>query len=244
MLSAPEFPPLLTGHAVPAGDDPLRVAMEGARQGSFGAGDLFWSQAETHARVAIVLEPDCSLAKALQMAPVLMVAIGDALGAIGPPNLALMYRWPSTLLVNDGEVGEVFLHAPEGGGLEDIPEFIVLGFSVAMSLPTDLLDAPGLARHATALFEEGCGDLDRTQVIEAVARHFLSWVDAWEHDGFAASHPDFRGRMQPVDRLVVQIGPVTHQGRMIGIDEDGGLLLDGAGGVRGLSLAQGLGIAG
>jgi len=244
MLPTPEFPPLLTGHEVPAGDDPLRMALHGAHQGNFGAGDLLWSQAETHARVAIVLEPECPLAKALQMAPLLMVAIGDALGAIGPPNLALMYRWPSTLLVNGGEVGEVFLNAPEGVGLEDIPEFIVLGFSVAMSLPPDISHAPGLASHATALFEEGCGDLDRTQVIEAVSRHFLSWVDAWEHDGFAAAHPDFRGRMQPADKLVVQIGPVTQEGRMIGIDEDGGLLLDGTGGVRGLSLAQGLGIAG
>ncbi|MEM5493806.1 biotin/lipoate--protein ligase family protein [Hoeflea sp. AS16] len=244
MLPIPEFPPLLTGHAVTAGQDPLQVALESARDASFGAGDLCWSMAETHARAAIVLEPDCPLGKALQMVPVLMIAIGDALGAIGPPNLALMYRWPSTILVNGGEVGEVFLHVPEDTGLEDTPEFLVLGFSVAMSLPPDIIEAPGLARHATALFEEGCGDLDRTQVLEAVARHFLSWVDTWEHDGFAAAHPDYLGRMQPADKLVVQTGPVTHQGRMVGIDEDGGLLLDGGGRVEGLSLAQGLGIIG
>lgn len=244
MLPAPEFPPLLTGHAVPAQDDPLRVAFEGACQGKFCAGDLCWSMAETHARAAIVLEPECSLAKALQMAPLLMVAIGDALGAIGPPNLAFMYRWPSTLLVNGGEVGEVYLRGPEAAGLEDIPPFIVLGFSVAMSLPAEVFDAPGLVSQTTALFEEGCGDLDRTQVLEAVARHFLSWVDSWEHDGFVAAHPDFLGRMQPSDTLLVRIGDRMHEGRMIGIDEDGGLLLGGAGGVHGLSLAQGLGMAG
>jgi BirA family biotin operon repressor/biotin-[acetyl-CoA-carboxylase] ligase len=50
--------------------------------------------------------------------------------------------------------------------------------------------------------------------------------------------------MQPVDKLVVALGPVTHEGRMVGIDEDGGLLLEDADGVRGLSMAQGLGIAG
>ena len=77
-----------------------------------------------------------------------------------------------------------------------------------------------------------------------MARHFLSWVDAWEHDGFAAAHADFLGRMQPADTIVVQIGSVTHEGRMVGIDEDGGLLLKGADSARGLSLAQGLGIAG
>lgn len=244
MLPDPEFPPLLTGHAVPASQDPLIVALERMREARLEAGDLFWSMAETHARAAIALEPDCSLGKALQMVPLLMVAIGDALGAIGPPNLALMYRWPQTLLVNGGEVGDVFLHAPDGIGLEETPDFMVLGFSIAMSLPPEIIDAPGLTSHATALFEEGCGDLDRTQVIEAVARHFLSWVDTWEHDGFAAAHADFHGRMQPADTIAVQIGPVTHEGRMIGIDEDGGLLLNGTDGARGLSLAQGLGMAG
>ncbi|AKI01996.1 biotin-(acetyl-CoA carboxylase) ligase [Hoeflea sp. IMCC20628] len=244
MLPTPEFPPLLSGYAVPASDDPMQIAFEGARDGRFSAGDLCWSMAETHAFAAIVLEPECSLAKALQMAPLMMVAIGDALGAIGPPNLALMYRWPLTLLVNGGEVGEVFLRGPEGAGLEEIPSFIVLGFSVAMSLPAEVLDAPGLARNTTALFEEGCGDLDRTQVIEAIARHFLSWVDTWEHDGFAAAHPDFLGRMQPADTLSLRIGDVTHEGRMIGIDEDGGMLLEGADGAKGISLEQGLGMAG
>ena len=197
-----------------------------------------------HARAAIVLEPECSLSAATQMVPLMMVAIGDALGAIGPPNLALMYRWPATLLANGGEIGEVMLHVPEGMGLAETPAYMVLGFSIAMSLPADIFDAPGLARHATALFEEGCGDLDRTQVIEAVARHFLSWVDAWEHDGFGAAHADYLGRMQPADKIAVQIGPVTHEGRMIGIDETGGLLLEGTDGVRGLSIAEGLGIAG
>ncbi|SOE18432.1 biotin-(acetyl-CoA carboxylase) ligase [Hoeflea halophila] len=244
MLPDPEFPPLLIGHAVPASQDPLAVALEGMSEGKLQAGDLFWSRAETHARAAIILEPDCPLDKALQMAPLLMVAIGDALGAIGPPNLALMYRWPSTLLANGGEVGEVFLRTPGSAGPEDTPGFMVLGFSIALSLPPEITDAPGLASHATALFEEGCGDLDRTQVIEAVARHFLSWVDAWEHDGFAAAHADFLGRMQPSDTVAVQVGPVRHEGRMIGIDEDGGLLLNGTGGARGLSLAQGLGMAG
>lgn len=244
MLPDPEFPPLLTGHAVPASQDPLAVALEGMSEGRLQAGDLFWSRAETHARAAIILEPDCPLAKALQMVPLLMVAIGDALGAIGPPNLAFMYRWPSMLLANGGEVGEVFLKAPDGVGLEETPDFMVLGFSIAMSLPPESIDAPGLASHATALFEEGCGDLDRTQVVEAVARHFLSWVDTWEHDGFAAAHADFLGRMQPSDSVSVQVGPVRHEGPMIGIDEDGGLLLKGTGGALSVSLAQGLGMAG
>lgn len=243
MLLDPQFPPLLTGHSVLASEDPLRVAMEGAGSGQFGAGDFCWSQAESHARGAIVLEPECSLAESLQMLPLLMVAIGDALGAIGPANLALMYRWPSMLLANGGEIGEVFLQAPEVATLDDVPPYIVLGFSISLSLPPETSAAPGIAAHTTALFEEGCGDLDRTLIIEAVARHFLSWVDTWEHDGFRSAHSDFYGRMAEKDgETKVTIGDVVHIGRIIGIDEDGGLLLDGDKGVRGISLAQGLGI--
>lgn len=244
MLADPEFPPLLTGHAVAPAEDPIEIAFEGARKGLLGAGDLCWSMAETHARAAIVLEPECQLSKALQMAPLLMVAIGDALGAIGPPNLALMYRWPTGLLANGGEVGEVMLKAPEGIAPEDVPDFLVLGFSLSMSLPAEISDAPGIASHATALFEEGCGDLDRTQIIEAVSRHFLSRIDGWEHDGFGAAHPDFLGRMQKTEKLAIRIAQTTYEGRVIGLDEDGGLLFDDGGGVRGLSMAQALGMAG
>ena len=73
MLPDPEFPPLLTGHAVPASQDPLIVALERMREARLEAGDLFWSMAETHARAAIALEPDCSLGKALQMVPLLVI---------------------------------------------------------------------------------------------------------------------------------------------------------------------------
>lgn len=240
MLPSPEFPPLITGHAVALPDDPFLVAIAGAAAGELGAGDLCWSEAEDQARAAIVLEPDCPLGKALHMAPLLMVAIGDALGAIGPPNLALMYRWPFTLLANGGEVGQVLLRPAAGSAMDQIPAHIVLGFAISISHPPEVLQEPGLAAATTALHEEGCGDLDRSQILSAIARHFLMWIDTWQHDGLAAAHADFIGRME--NKPGSEISALGLKGRMIGIDEDGGLLLDGPQGVRNLSLALALGI--
>lgn len=245
MLLAPEFPPLLNGYPVPADGDPMAVARDGTIAGTCGAGDLFWSEAETHAVAAIVLEPEVPLSRALQMAPLMMVAMGDALGAIGPPNLALMNRWPFTLMANGGEVGHVSLHAPAGTRANTVPDYLVIGFSLAISLPEALHAAPGLDVHTTALHEEGCGDLDRTQLIEAIARHFLAWLDDWQERGYACLHPVLVGRMPDLQMpFAVALADRVIEGRLVGIDEEGGALIDGANGVQGISLADVLGIGG
>lgn len=237
----PALPPLLTGHAVAAEADPAEAAFDGAADGRYAAGDVCWSGAETHAVAAIVLEPECPLAVALQMAPLLLVAIGDALGSIGPPNLAITYRWPAGLLANGGDIGRVSLRAP-ACALLDEPDYIVVGFSIAMSLPEPVRSAPGRDTTMTALFEEGCGDLDRTLVIEAVARHFLSWLDGWQQDGFKSARPVLEGRLQDVgDRVTVPDGAGIAAGRLIGIGDDGRLLLDGDSRMTAVSLAAGLG---
>lgn len=233
-LSPPAFPPLLTGHAVPLGGAPMLTAWEGARAGRLGAGDLCWSEATGEARAALVLEPEAPLEVALQMGPAMLVAICDALGAIGPPNLAMGVRWPGLVLANGGRVGRVDLAAAETAP-GAVPDFLIVGFTLALELPTDLRVAPGVSAHVTALHEEGAGDIDRSALIGAVARHFLSALDAWQHDGFGPLHAALSPRL---DRM-------TEAGdRLVGIDEAGGAIIGTGPGARGVTLAEGFGIGG
>src|SRR5437660_1044252 len=76
------------------------------------AGDVVWSRNTGRAQVAIVLEPEVALARALQMGPLLMVALGDSLGSLCPPKLAVQYRWPRGILLNGVIAGQVRLAAP------------------------------------------------------------------------------------------------------------------------------------
>jgi BirA family biotin operon repressor/biotin-[acetyl-CoA-carboxylase] ligase len=236
----PALPPLLTGHRVAASDDPAEFAYAGAAAGRFSAGDTCWSAAEDRAAAALVLEPECMLASALEMAPLMLVAVGDALGAIGPPNLAITYRWPYGVLANGGEAGRVSVRVPEGATLDAEPDFLVVGFSLAMTLPRHARKSPGRHVDITALHEEGCGDLDRTMVIEAVCRHFLSWVDGWEQGGFRQAHPVLVGRLSELNERVSL--PGTPEGRLVGIEANCTALLDAPDRLLRIPLAEALGV--
>lgn len=241
-LAGPEFPPVFTGHAVAADVDPFAVAVEGAVSGSYGAGDVVWSEDHRRAAAAFILEPETPLVVAAQMVPVMMVALGDALGAIGPPNLALTFRWPGTILANGGIVGTVAFHS-SGNTTSDIPDYIVVGFELALDTSADSLGEPGLDPNVTALFEEGCGELDRTSIIEAVARHFLSWIDGWTHDGFHAAHQSWLSRANDLDQHIdMSVDGGTRSGKMVGMDADGDLLVQAEGQTVLVPLCKALGV--
>lgn len=235
-LLTPEFPPLLTGHPVVAGEEAMRAAVDGARAGRLRAGDLCWSEDGETAAAALVLEPEGPLFEALQMVPLTLVAIGDALGAIGPPNLEFGVSWPATLLANGGEIGDVSVAIPDKTVLAAVPDWLVVGYRIALTLPEDLRAAPGTAVQLTSLAEEGGGDVDAMELIGAVARHFLSWLDSWEHEGFAPIHAMLERRLGE--------NPAHGADRLVGIDEGGGAIVATAEGTRGISLAEAMGVAG
>ncbi|MCP3054156.1 biotin/lipoate--protein ligase family protein [Aurantimonas marianensis] len=242
-LAVPEFPPVFTGHAVALDADPFAVAVKGVASGSYGAGDVVWSEDRGRATAAFVLEPETPLVVAAQMVPVMMVALGDALGAIGPPNLALTFRWPGTILANGGIVGTVAFHSSGNAEASDIPDHIVVAFELALDISARSRGEPGLDPNVTALFEEGCGELDRTSIIEAVARHFLSWIDGWMHDGFRDAHQSWLARANDLDKHIdLPFDNGARSGTMVGMDEDGGLLVQAEGQPVLVPLCTGLGV--
>lgn len=237
-LSDPEFPPVYSGHPVKAPETPLPAAIAAIASGKAEAGHLFWARATENASCAIVLEPDRPLEVAMQAVPVAMVAVGDAVGAIAPPNVAVTYRWPGTILMNGaraGKIGAVLPVRPEAGG--NVP-WLVLTMDIAIRREGKTVE-PGYRADETVLWEEGCGEIDRTRLLESFSRHLLAWMDSWEADGFGTVHEIWMFRAADRDEPVAINGKsgITN-GTMIGIDDKGGLLVRTAQGVRGFSLAD------
>ncbi|GHE02506.1 hypothetical protein U879_20720 [Defluviimonas sp. 20V17] len=228
-VNAPDFPPLLTGH-VTAGD-PGAVALAGLTEGRLGAGDLCWAETAENAELALVLEPEVRRDRALQMVPLMAVAVCDALAHSGPPNIAIGLGWPATFLANGARLGQLELTLPAGTGAEEVPAWMVLTLSLALRLPEALRAAPGRASQRTALHEEGAGDITAPALIGAVARHFLAWYDGWQHEGFGPVAVALFGRLGPDARVAGQ--------RLTGIDESGAAVLEG--GAR-LGLAAAMGV--
>ncbi|MFW6077628.1 MAG: biotin/lipoate--protein ligase family protein [Hyphomicrobiales bacterium] len=235
--SVPTFPPLLSGRAVDAGASAFGTASRAAADQAAGAGDLFWSQAVDRLDLAVVLEPEVDERRALQVHFVLMVACGDAVGAIGPPELALQHRWPSVILANGAQVGQARLGLPAAGDAATVPAWMVAGVEMAMLGAPDRPE-PGLAPERTTLWDEGCADMDPVSLVESISRHFLAWLNIWHDDGFGPVHEAWLARCEERGgALALDHAGQRHQGRFLGLDEHGNLLLQAGQGTTTLDLA-------
>ena len=233
----PVFPPLLSGRAVEAGASTFAVASRAAASRAAGAGELFWSQAVDRLDLAVVLEPEVDEARALQVHFVLMVACGDSVGALGPPELALQYRWPTAILANGAQVGRARLALPVAGDTAAPPAWMVAGVEMAM-LGAPNRPEPGLLPEQTTLWDEGCGDMDPVSLVESIARHFLAWLNIWQDDGFKPVHEAWLARCEERGgELSLDHAGKRHQGRFLGLDEDGNLLLQSRKGTTTLDFA-------
>lgn len=219
----PEFPPLLTGHSIPGSDDPMLLARTGIFKGIYGAGDVLWSKDQDTVDVAIILEPEVGLENAVQMIPLTMVACGDCLGVLTPPQVGVTFHWPNAIKVNDGLVGQVraMVSTTISGA---VPDWLIIGLKIRLRHSrTDL--EPGEAPSVTALAEEGCADLTRTEFIESFTRHFLTWMNQWSDDGFKPVHAAWLYRTTDQnEKTTISLGKDSFDCIFLGLDENGNLL--------------------
>ena len=231
-LPEPTFPPLLTGHALKRPARPFAEAVGGARSGGLGAGDVVWSRNVNRLDCAIVLEPEVRRQRALEMLYVAMVAFGDAFGAVAPPEVAVTYRWPQSILVNGAFVGDMPIAVAAETGADGAPAWLVIGAESVLRDDSRGRE-PGHDPDRTTLFDEGCGEVTRTSLLESYCRHFLAWVHTWEQDGFAAAHESWLRRAHDHEREVtIDCADGSLTGTFVGLDESGNLLLRTTAGVE------------
>ncbi len=220
----PTFPPLLNGHGVKGQPGPLQAACATAAEGKAGAGDVFWARDTARFDWACVLEPEVETARALQMIFVAMVALGDAFGAIAPPEVAFQYRWPGELLVNGGRAGNARIAVgPEND--EGVADWLVVDLDLTIKRAEAGYE-PGSDPDNTALYEEGCGEITRTELVESVSRHFLNWVHTWNEEGFKSVHETWLARAEGwQENIAIFWDGSGHAGKFLTIDDEGNMIL-------------------
>jgi Biotin/lipoate A/B protein ligase family len=62
------------------------------------------------------------------------------------------------------------------------------------------------ALEETALDEEGFGDADTKELVDAFTRHLLRVIDRWHDDGFAAVAGEYLSRLTPENGARRDIG--------------------------------------
>lgn len=218
-MTPPRFPPLFTGQDA-AGRDPFALACATAEQGC-DAGLVIYDLAADLLRAAIVFAPDVPLSAAAAIQPICGVGFQNALGAIGPPEVGVNLGWDGTIYVNGGRCGALRMAAP--GQPDQEPDWLVIDLTLTLWPASD---DTGLTPDVTALYAEGCADVDAVALLEAWVRHTLVGINAWSDAGTAQLHREWSGLAHGLEGEITVAGMT---GTFIGLDETLGILLKAGG---------------
>lgn len=179
----PVLPPAFDVRVLPTPADAFTDAVRLARcEGSEAAGTLILVARADVLDLAVVLAPEEPLVSARRAFLAGMVALADAVGAHGPPEMPLTFRWPDTLVFDGARLGGGRLAAPEACAEDAVPEWLV--FSGMLILSKAAAGDPGLTPDSTALDEEGFPAGIAVPLVESFARNLIRAFDGWAEAGF------------------------------------------------------------
>ncbi|WP_294610794.1 biotin/lipoate--protein ligase family protein [uncultured Roseovarius sp.] len=216
-MSTPAFPPLMSGLAVTGAIDPFEKACAMASLGC-DAGLIVHNITANRFLAALVMAPEVPLEEAMAMLPACGVGFQNALGALAPPEVAVHLEWPGGIRINGAACGH-FRVAAGGSDPGALPGWLVVGIDLPLM---QINDRPGDRPDQTALYDEGCAEVDPVNLLESWARHTLVWITRWEEDGGKDLHSEWRPLAHDMGEDVRQNGM---SGKFLGVDERFGMLL-------------------
>src|SRR5690554_7823149 len=99
MMESPQFPPLLTGEAVPRHMDPFDKAVSRAIAG-VDSGTVFYSEVSDTLQAARVLAPEAPLEQAIQAVYVAQIGLAGSWCGLAPPEVRVHFPWSERGWVN------------------------------------------------------------------------------------------------------------------------------------------------
>jgi BirA family transcriptional regulator, biotin operon repressor / biotin---[acetyl-CoA-carboxylase] ligase len=223
---------LTGGGATGSTNDDARVAARvGAPEGSVflassqstGKGRLgrSWVSPIGGVYLSAVLRPRVAAAEVSSLT--LAVALGVAQG-LEPLGASPRLKWPNDVLLGDGKLAGL-LH--EMSVESDAVEWVVAGVGVNVRRPPT--GDAGL--EGAAYLEDATGALRLAEVAAAVLDGIAETYERWQLGGFAELRADYEARFALVGeevRVSDMLGEVRAEGEVLGVDDEGRLLVRGA----------------
>jgi BirA family biotin operon repressor/biotin-[acetyl-CoA-carboxylase] ligase len=212
-------------------EEAKRLVREGAEDGTLvwaleqtkgrGRHGRTWASPPGNLYLSLVLRPDCAPAVAAQLGFVAALALGDAVGSVAPPMVEVRYKWPNDVLFNRHKGAGILLESslsPEG-----TLDWLVLGLGAnVQSHPED-----GAFPATSLRFEGAPPSVTVEALLEAFARHFLTWVNRWLEDGFDPVRQAWLSHAQKLgETITVRLERESLEGKFHDLGRDGALLLD------------------
>lgn len=223
-------------------DSTQTVAAELARQGepagtlliaetqSAGRGRLghhWFSPSGVNLYLTAILRPALPAARLPPLSLVAGLALAQALEEMAP--VAPRLKWPNDLWLNQRKAAGLLA---EVIGTEIGGPCVLLGIGLNVNL-TRAQMPPDLLPIATSLRIETGREWDRAAILGCLIRHLAASLSVWERDGFPplavrwSSYCALTGR-----RVSLRDRAARIQGRALGIDDNGALLVDTGTGMR------------
>ena len=211
----PLLPPILTPIPVVKNVDVFAKAI--AVAGKSETGTVLYSENPEYVEVAIILSPEVPKIKCNQMLYIMMVASGDAIGALAPPEVAVTYAFPGFIFLNRGEAGLVKIEVAPSNDDQSIPDWMVVGLKLRLNNNIEINENE-IHPDITSLADEGGGYVSRTRAIESLSRHFLAWISQWEDEGFKPVTEVWNKRREETKVITLKN---DRQVSWVGLDENG-----------------------
>jgi BirA family biotin operon repressor/biotin-[acetyl-CoA-carboxylase] ligase len=207
-----------------------RRAEQGAEDGTlivarrqtagYGRQGRSWASGEGNLFLSLIVRPDCSLAEAAQFSFISAIALGEAVGSVGPALIEAIYKWPNDVLLNGRKFAGILLESKAGP--DQSLDWLVIGVGANVaSFP------PDTRLPATSLHFEGCApSVTADDLLQAFARHLLSWINVWLDEGFAPVRQAWLRHAQGLkEQIEVRLPQETLSGTFTDLDADGALVL-------------------
>lgn len=177
--------------------------------------------------MSLIIRPAIPLPKTPQMT--LLTAVSMARTIQEQTGVPIKIKWPNDLYIGDKKVCGILteLHAEA-----DCVHYLVIG--IGINVNSEAHDFPEeLAHIATSLRIESRRRVNRLELLQRFCRHFEETYDTYLQRGFQPVREEWEALSYTIGRWVnVQTISQKLEGRAVGLDEEGVLLIEDAAGNR------------
>ncbi len=203
------------------------VVAEGQTAGRGRLGRSFYSPPYLNIYTSIIVRPKLTTADAPTAILSSAVAVAETVAAFcGDADVEL--KWPNDVLLGGRKTSGILM---EMGAEATRVAFLILGIGVNLNVPADAFPEEFRA-SATSLSAHRGQPIDRIAFARALFGTLESVLEAHENGGFESLRSRYEARFRMPGRQVrvIESGAPPRDGRVLGIDRDGALRLEGSDG--------------
>ena len=179
-----------------------------------------WESTKGNLFFSILLRPNCSALKAMQLSFVVSLTIANIIEDVLPKTAIVKCKWPNDILVGNRKISGILLETQltVSGDID----WLVVGIGLNINnFPKDV-EFP-----ATALIQEGARKaICAETMLKLFGCHFLLTYQTWKELGFETIRKAWLSRVAWFGKnITVRLEQETLKGKFKDLDRDGALIL-------------------